>query len=383
MQTGCRYFNGYKPCGLSQSCDSQCPSLDIPKNRILVIHLEAIGAVLRATSILLAVKQKFQSSHITWVTQKPANELLKNNPYIDRVLTTEVSDLLVLQALEFDFAFVIDKSLKAMGVLQNTTADMVYGFTHDKTTGAILPATDSAQELWEIGLSDLKKFFENNKPETQLIAESLELTYQRDPYILKLTSEELSEAQERKQKWLKNKKAIVGINTGCSATIPNKKLSIQNHRELILKIQSQFTDSVQVVLLGGREDSERNLEIAENLPVILSPTDQGLRDGAISVQACDLVITGDSLGMHMAIALEKYVIAWFGPTCAHEIDLYGRGVHIITKANCAPCWKRTCQKNPMCYDLVQLDEIIFSVEKGLKWLKECSSSKQHSSEIYY
>jgi heptosyltransferase-2 len=70
--------------------------------------------------------------------------------------------------------------------------------------------------------------------------------------------------------------------------------------------------------------------------------------------------------MHMAIALKKWVIAWFGPTCSHEIDLYGRGVAIETKAPCSPCWKRECHKPLMCYDQVNFDEISKGVSLGLK-----------------
>jgi heptosyltransferase-2 len=100
--------------------------------------------------------------------------------------------------------------------------------------------------------------------------------------------------------------------------------------------------------------------------VISSPCNQGLRDGIVSMATCDLVISGDSLGMHIAIALKKFVIAWFGPTVANEIELYGRGVKVMSQAECGPCWKRHCQKEIMCYDLVPLEEIIKSIYMEIK-----------------
>jgi heptosyltransferase-2 len=84
----------------------------------------------------------------------------------------------------------------------------------------------------------------------------------------------------------------------------------------------------------------------------------------ISMDACDVVVSGDSLGMHMAIALKKWTVAWFGPTCAHEIDLYDRGVHVLTAAPCSPCWKRSCNRTPMCYDRVSTTDIIQGVRAG-------------------
>ena len=49
------------------------------------------------------------------------------------------------------------------------------------------------------------------------------------------------------------------------------------------------------------------------------------------MNACDIVVSGDSLGMHMAIGLKKWVVAWFGPTCHQEIDLYDRGAKFLLR----------------------------------------------------
>jgi heptosyltransferase II len=359
----CRYFNGYKPCGKSEHCDSLCPHMNVPTVRVLVIHLEALGAVLRSTALLPAIRRKFPGCHVTWVTQRPADQLLQNNPLIDRILTTDQDDLLQLSALEFDVALVIDKGLKAAGVLRKTRADLVFGFRVDSSTGAVIPATSAAKELWEIGLSNAKKFFENTKPETQLVHEALELgPWMRDGYLLKLSADERREAGRRRREWARADQLVVGINTGCSGVIPYKKLTIPVHRELVGKLTGN--PSYRVVLLGGREDALSNERIAHGLDVVQSPTGKGLRDGIISVAACDVVVSGDSLGMHMAIALGKWTVAWFGPTCAHEIDLYGRGVHVLTRAGCSPCWKRSCNRSPMCHELVSTDELVEGVRLG-------------------
>lgn len=323
-----------------------------------MVHLEALGAVLRSTALLPAIRRKFPNAHLTWVTQKPAQQLLMNNPYIDRVLTTTPDDLLQLSALEFDIGLVVDKGLKAAGVLKQTTVDYVYGFTVDAHHGAVVPATEAARELWEIGLSDTKKFFENKKPETQLAHEALELgPWKRDEYVVQLTEAEKRESRRRRSEWSNQGRAfVVGLNTGCSGTILAKRLTVEFQREVISRLA--LLPNVRVVLLGGPEDTLRNQRIGHKLSVIQSPTDQGLRDGLISVDACDAILSGDSLGLHMGIALQKWVVGWFGPTCAHEIDLYGRGRHIQTLASCSPCWKRSCDKPTMCYDMVSIDALL-------------------------
>lgn len=358
----CRHFSGYKPCKKNLKCDANCQHKDVPQVSLLLVHLGALGAVVRSTSLLKAIKRKYPSSMITWVTDAPAHHLLKNHPAIDRVLTTSEADLLQLAALEFEVALVIDKSLKAAGVVKRTTVDQVFGFAVNSKNGAIIPATEAANELWQLGLDDERKFFINQKPETQLMVEALELgSYQRDEYWLPLNYQEELQAGERRVAWLQGKSYIIGVNTGCSNVIAHKKLTVSYQRKMIQELQTRFSDA-QIVLLGGPEDTERNQQIAEGLDVISSATTSGLRDGLVSVASCDIVITGDSLGMHMAIAQKKQVIAWFGPTCAHEIDIFDRGFKILTQSPCAPCWKRTCEKDIMCYDQVRLGDIVDAVK---------------------
>ena len=368
----CRHFSGYKPCSLNTVCDSKCPHQSVPSFRLLIIHLGAIGAVVRSTALLAPILRKYPNAHITWVTQSPSHQLLIGHSQIDRVLTTRPEDVLTLSALEFDAAFCIDKSLAAVGILKQTKAKQVFGFTADSQTGAILPATEDSKYLWQLGLSNQEKFFVNKKPETQLVAEALGLEYRRDPYNVELSESEVLESLQRRKKWASPQEIIVGFNTGCSDVIPYKKLTVDMHRDLIQKVRSL---GVKVVLLGGPEDRIRNQQIAHGQHVVSSPTDRGLRDGLLSVSACDIVVTGDSLGMHMSVALGKWTVAWFGPTCEQEIDLYDKGVKVLTQATCSPCWKRSCLKNPMCYDLVSSDEILDGVKKGIQWLMSSSTPR--------
>ena len=365
----CRHFNGYKPCGRNsensaggEGCNENCSSRDLVKTRILFIHLGAIGAVVRSTALLCAIRKKYAGCHLTWVTQAPADALLRGHPLIDRVLTTARDDMLMLSALEFDVGFCVDKSLVAAGVLKQTQVGQMFGFIADERAGAIVPATPAAENLWHIGLSNQKKFFENTRPETELVAEALDLTnFDRDEYDLRLSDRERQEVEERRRLWAKPDQLIVGLNTGCSDVIPYKKLPVESQRQLVTELSSM---GYSVVLLGGPEDAGRNQRIAHGLPAIESPATRGLRDGLVSVAACDIVVTGDSLGMHLAIAMKKWVVAWFGPTCAHEIDLYDRGVKVLTSARCSPCWSRACHKSPMCYDLVDLQSILAGVARG-------------------
>jgi heptosyltransferase-2 len=332
-----------------------------------------MGAVLRATALLPMIKRKFPSSKITWITESP--ELLINNPYVDCAINFIKSDLNLLSALSFDIGLVVDKSIQASAIIKRANVELVYGFTANPLTGAIEPATAAAFELWDIGLNDNRKFYLNKKSELQLQAEALELRYRRDRYGVFLSQIEKTEANQRKIFWsVFGKKTVVGINTGCGPLLPEKKLTLAKWREIFEKIsQSEvLLKRTSFVLLGGpAERAEHEILRQEYSFLNLSSVDRGLRDGLVSTEACDLIVTGDSLGMHMGIGLKKYVIAWFGPSCAHEIDLYDRGEYLFAATMpCSPCWKRACNKDYKCNDSIEAETIISALARGLDFKEQ-------------
>ena len=60
-----------------------------------------------------------------------------------------------------------------------------------------------------------------------------------------------------------------------------------------------------------------------------------------------IIVTSDSLGMHLALSLKKKVHALFGPTPSFEVYFYGRGEAILPepKLECVPGFSERCD-NP-------------------------------------
>lgn len=76
-------------------------------------------------------------------------------------------------------------------------------------------------------------------------------------------------------------------------------------------------------------------------------------------------MTGDTLALHVAVALRVPVVALFGPTCAQEIDLFGRGAKIVSALPCGPCYLRHCTKAPNCMDHIPVAEVERAVLQAL------------------
>lgn len=360
-EINCRFFNGYKPCEKNTLCNQNCSYREIVKTSIVIVHLGAMGAVLRSTALLKMIKKKYPCSQITWITEDHSKPLLENNKYVDRVLGLSVKDFLILNGLSFDIGYFIDKSVEIAGIRKLVNPKQSYGFTMMEKTGAIIPINAEASELWELGLNNHKKFYINRKSELELIAQSLQLNYSREEYNITLSTNEYSTASLRRREWSDNgRKIIIGLNTGTSGVLKHKTIPIESWKKFIKSYQNN--EKVSLVLLGGSLEEQDHEILAKNSAVFRSPNSLGLRDGLCSVEAVDIVVTGDSLGMHMAIGLKKKVVAWFGPSCSQEIDLYDRGIKVISQFSCSPCWKKTCSELVKCNEKIDLALIAFAIK---------------------
>ncbi len=362
----CPRFTGYKPChpGINCAVDG-CYDRTRKTTRILIVNLDAMGNVLVTTSILPAIKRKYPSSSITWITLANARRLLDNNPYLDRVYTWEPESWLTLRGMKFDVVMNVDKSVRSGVFTMGLIAAKKFGYGCNER-GQIVPLNREAEYNYLLGLDDHLKFRVNTRSVSDILHQTMKLDYRRDEYVLNLSDEERCFCDDySRTHGLDTAPIVVGFNTGCSDLYPNKKMTVDQHVALIERI-SEVLPRAAILLLGGPEDTERNAAIAGRAGgrVLSTPTTEGVRRGLTYINLCDVVVTGDSFGMHAAIGLKKFVIAWFGLSCWTEIDLYGRGEKLHTESlECSPCWKQQCPYNLECIQMVDLEKIVSLVQK--------------------
>jgi heptosyltransferase-2 len=283
------------------------------------------------------------------------------------VFLWEPESWLILQQMRFDLVLNVDKSQRSGAFARTLQTRKTLGFGIGPK-GAIIPLNPEAMPNYLLGLDDHAKFRVNTKTVVQMLREQFVLDDRMDEYLLTLSPEERRFRDEFCRTagiappGSERRDLVVGLNTGCSELYPNKKLTIDQHVTLIERL-SAFP-GIRCVLLGGPEDTSRNAEIARRAgpQAIATPTNEGVRHGLLYLDLCDVVISGDSFGMHAAIALKKHVIVWFGVSCPQEIELYGRGMKLIPHGlECSPCWKRECPYDLECLRMVNLDAIVAEV----------------------
>jgi heptosyltransferase-2 len=326
--------------------------------RILIVKLAAIGDVLRTTPLLSGLKRAYPQSHITWVADKEALPLLKDNPYIDRLLTFDFSSLGPLDLETFDLVIGLEKEPRGAALASKVKAHEKKGFGLGPE-GNVFPLNPASEYAFFLGLSDDLKFRRNQKTYPELIFEAAELDYQKDEYLLFLSPEDLAFAEAfAKEMGLKPGESVIGLNTGAGDVFANKAWTVEGYLQLIEGLKKR--PKTRILLLGGPKEKERNRKILRQKKgaVIDAGCDNTLSQFTALVNLCDLVVTGDTTALHLAIGLKKKVVALFGPTCAPEIELYGRGEKIISPLPCAPCYRRSCSVLPNCMEAVGAEEVM-------------------------
>ncbi|HUT98270.1 MAG TPA: glycosyltransferase family 9 protein [bacterium] len=363
--TDCRWYLGDRPCRFKRLCPD-CPHHAPRGAEILIIKLGALGDVLRTTALLPALRRRHgDDAFFTWVTRPEALDLVANQPLVDETLPFDLETAVGLRGRRFDTVYVLDKDPAATGLGLSAEAGERRGFTHDGR-GALVPANPEAEYYWRLGLDDEEKFSKNTRSYQELLAGALALDYRGEPYELRPSEEDRRAAAdildgERKVKGLDPDARLVGLNIGAGGIFANKNWPPGRYAEL-MTLRPGWT----FLILGGPAEARAMEVLGESPNALAGGSDNPLLRFAALAERCDAVVTGDTLGLHVALAVGTPVAALFGPTTPREIDLYGLGEKLMGDYDCAPCYRRTCDVSPSCVEAIGADAVLEAVERILR-----------------
>lgn len=359
----CKLFTGYRPCVAGWVCDADCPHIVPFSETILIVNLDALGDVLRTTSVLPGLRRRYPEALVTWVTLPRHTALFQGIDSVDRVVPFDAESALWIPALEFNVAVNFDKSPRSAGLIAAARAREKRGFGLS-AAGAIVPLNAGAEYTYRLGLDDLLKYAENTRTVPDLVCEIAEVEYVREPYRLRLTKQEETLAlQTRRSAGAESDDLLIGFNTGASAREPAKQLPFDVQVSLLRSL-ARACPGAALALLGGPAETEWNERLAAvaDVHVYVTPGENDLRRGICHIAACDVVVTGDTAALHLALALGRYVVAWFGPTAHAEIDLFDHGEKILTSVPAGPGWSEAASGAPRFpLDLDRLVEAVARV----------------------
>ena len=284
--------------------------------KTLIIKTGALGDVLRTTCILHALK-----GDIYWVTKNNAIPLLKDNPKIKKILS--INNTKKIENKKFDLILSLDDGYKEAELASKIKTKKLIGIKLENNN---IIYTSETNEWNDMGLpsrfgkekaDQLKK--QNKKTFQELLFGFINKKFNGEEYILNI-----------KSKIIKEK--IIAIENRAGDRWPMKKWDKYG---LLIK----------------------NLKLKGHKIKLLEQKDK-LQDYVQDINECDTLVCGDTLAMHIGLALGKKVIAIFGPTSATEIYDYKRLKKIISPIECQCCYKKECDKIPNCMNLIKLEDVL-------------------------
>ena len=347
----CRHFKGFIPCKPHKlygvHCEG-CEHYEKAGSRILIIKLGAIGDVIRTTPLLRKLRETEPNAEIWWLSQSP--EILPEQ--IDKILKYDLDSIILLQNTKFDKVYNLDKDLNACALASSVETKDLFGFT--LKDGKPSPANELAEHKYLTGIfDDLNK--ENTKSYPREIFELCGYEYNGEEYLLEYQSEKDWNLQNGRNK-------IIGLNTGCGDRWVSRLWSEDNWAELAVELRKE---GYYPVLLGGKQEHERNLRISE-MSGVLYPGYFPLNDFISLVDQCDGVVTAVTMAMHLAIGLKKQLILFNNIFNPHEFELFGRGEIVQPQKECKCFFSPKCTNEEyFCMDHLTVGQILEAVKRHL------------------
>lgn len=274
----------------------------------------SLGDVVRCTVVLEPLKKKYPNSQITWLVSSEAEPLVRHNQHIGRVLVWDEFIPYVLMREKYDIVVNLE-NINGIGAL----TDMIdawekIGFRFDSQAGDFdtymqsIAARDYIKDRIAKGERGIWQ---------KIMVEMIGVDWQSQEYSLgyQPRSTEIYD---------------VGFNYYVGTKWPSKAMSEYRWKEL------------------------EELLKKENLSISWQQGMEDLYNYMDWINSCRVIITSDSLGLHLALAFKKKIVALFGSTDHKEIYFYNRAVIIVPEVpedyNCLPCYLPQCKYEKRCLD---------------------------------
>lgn len=301
--------------------------------KILIIRLSSIGDIVLTSPVVRCLKKQMPEVEIHFLTKQAFTDVVKNNPYISRVLTYEDLDLATLRKENYDFVVDLHHNLRTAKLKQLL-----------KSQSASFPKLNVQKWL-------LVNFKLNFLPDVHIVDRYMEtvakFNIKNDDEGLDYFITSSDELAIQKIPSGFKEKYIAWVIGAAHAT---KQLPLDKMISIGQKLKTP------VVLLGGKNDTAISSKLKEALGenVFDACGKFSLNESAALVKYSSAVITHDTGLMHIAAAFRKRIISLWGNTVP-EFGMYpylpsglkeNSTILEVKNLRCRPCSKIGFDKCP-------------------------------------
>ena len=295
---------------------------------ILIVKFGALGDVVRTSYILPGLKKKYPRSKIFWFTSEISSQLIDSNFMVNKIFTPKNQQN--LKTIKFDYVISLDDELEILKTLRSLGIEVDVGSYEDQNGNASY--TDNSSLWFDMGLISslgkeeadrLKK--KNNLEHNDILSRILDIDIDEPHFCEDISLHPLDER-------FTDRFFKIGLNLGAGERWPSKKLRMTEAVELVRELKKMRIKekNTQIYLLGGESEKGMNQALEGKFSKELVNTGHlnTLKEFAKIISSMDLIISSDSLALHLAIAQKIKTVSFFSPTSSAEIGTFGTGIKL-------------------------------------------------------
>lgn len=340
--------------------------------KILIIEMFGIGDFVMASSTFRALRERYPIAKITLLATPTFRDLAQDSPYFDSIVYFECP-----WPAQSIYKFNIQKLLKTIKHLKKEKFDIVIDLRGDLRNILFSFFLGAKYRVsYSIGAGN---FLLTNKVPFN---KSLKHQVDRNLNIAKFLGAEIKSSKP--ELWIENnnpytnkllktieykkQEVLIGIHPG--ANWYGRRWPPAKFRELIKKLNLIL--GVKILLVVSPKEVSLLKEIKNPTLNIYGIITNDLKELAILLKKCHLLICNDSAPMHIATAAGTPVIALFGPQEPAFHGPYGNNnITLRYKVQCSPCIQNVCQRpQNSCMDNIKVEQVYESAVRKIKSIKK-------------
>lgn len=301
--------------------------------RVLIVKHGALGDVVRTQYFAKSIKEKYKNKvTIYWWIAEESSPLIRYNPHIDIIVINVES----IKSEVFDCIYSLEDEKGIVEVASKIKhKDFVGAYLKD----AGINYTDNSAIWFDMGLlsrygldeaDKLKKT--NNKTHSEIFSKIFDVSTVSPSFYGNKIYETKSFAH------LKAGQRNIGVNAFAGKRWPAKSLHPTEYKNLVVEMaRSLCANGIidNIYLIGNGLDYEYNARLCQELKYSCIKcvfTGNHVLQLAAVVKGLSLLVTSDSLALHLAIAQGIPSVSFYTATSAAEIDTFGTGTKVKSRS---------------------------------------------------
>lgn len=288
---------------------------------ILYVKTGALGDVVRNQYLVDLLKKTNPNYKIFFFTSYDAFELVKNNKNIFKIIFS----INEIKLINFDHIYSFEDDINIIKSLSQLNYNKLTGLFF---SNRVVRYTPNASKWFDMGIyskfgikkADILKR-SNRSTHAKIFSNILNLDFKNiTPFFY---------GDIYKEKLMRDKLTgnfVIGINPFAGSRWPSKSIDYKRFYILVMYIKNYMMDiniNFKIILFSNNNNKECLLYKNNKSYIEIVDTKDSLFDLAALVKQCNLLISTDSLIMHLAISQNIPNVAFFSPTSASEIDSFG------------------------------------------------------------